>query len=398
MKNNNLFSRNSKERFEVLVIEDEKDDMDCVKRSLPGNCRIISEEPWFCKLCEKGIGGELLVPTEDGKEPDCIQFNNYIGEIIAKHHLTLRAIVCDLKLGDNRMGGVEFIKWIRDANTNRLEPYAEYLEYIPIIVYTKSTHSGKEEREAALANGANGFLVKDQGIVSEMRKIDENLKNVIKKNVEYFQCLYKFFLNHKPYKVGLSFTGSNGSELHREFIEEIAHQLYGYYKKDNVFYDIGKAEDGTTVSLCMQDFAKIYREDCEYVIVFVSKDYNTKDNPWTQNEWEGIKEYYRESPSNVIFVPIEAGVTSSTFRDNLSIPNEPIWINATKFRKSFYEVLSGQSLIQKSMLNEVVHYNSTMEDYMWKCFEVYKDECKKITHNVIQAIVGHILKTDSGEK
>ena len=397
MRNYKLSNRKYNERFEILVIEDEMDDMVCVKRSLPKNCTIIPEESWFYKLCGKGVQGELMVEDDDGKK-QCLQFNKYIGNIIEEHHLTLRAIVCDLKLGENRKGGVEFIKWIRNSETNGIELLEDYLKYIPIIVYTKSTNSDEEEREAALANGANGFLIKDQSIVSDMKRIDENLKNMVKKNVEYFQCLYRFFLYNKPYKVALSFTGYNDSEPHREFIEEIANQLYGFYTKERVFFDMDKAEDGTTISLIRQDFTTIYKDCCDYVIVFVSKDYNTNDNPWTQSEWAGIKEYYKKSPTNVIFVLIENGVTSSSFKENLSITNEPIWINATKYRKSFYEVLSGQSLVQKSMLKEVINYNSTIKEYMWKCYDAYKDECNKITHNIIQTIIGHISKTDAGEK
>lgn len=396
MGNCNVTGRKDKERFEVLVIEDEMDDMKCIKRSLPRNCTLISDETWFCKLCEKGVDGELLADNSGGQ--DCIQFKKYIGDIIIKHRFTLRAIVCDLKLGENRYGGVDFITWIRSTETNGIDLPENYLEYIPIIVYTKSTHSGEEERQAALASGANGFLIKDQSIVSDAKKIDENLKNILKKNVEYFQCLYKFFLNQKEYKVALSFTGYNGSEPHREYIEEIANQLYGYYTKEKVFFDMDKAEDGTTISLYKQDYTKIYREKCDYIIVFVSKDYSTKDNPWTQSEWEGIKDYYKKSPTNIIFVLIESGVASNVFKDNLSISNEPIWINAAKSRKSFYEVLMGKSLMQKSMLEEVLHFNSTMEDYMRNCYDAYKEECAKIAYTVVRAIVGHISKTDAGEK
>ena len=221
---------------------------------------------------------------------------------------------------------------------------------------------------------------------------------MLKKNVEYFQCLYKFLVYNKPFKVALSFTCYNDSVPHREYIEEIAHQLYENFTKEKVFFDIDKAENGITTTLNKKDFTRVYREDCDYIIVFVLKDYNTKDNPWTQSEWLGIFDYYKESPNKVIFVVIENGVTSSTFKENLSITDVPIWINAATSRQSFYEVLSGQSLVHKSMQNEVVHFNSTMLDYMWKCYEIYKNECRKITYDVIQAIVGHIYKTDAGEK
>lgn len=106
---------------EVLVIEDQSDDMKCVKRSLPDNCVILTDDPRFCKLCEKGIdGGRLQIKQDDGTK-NSVNLKDYLKKILTEHHSTLRAIVCDLKLGTDKEGGVKVIKWIRDVLHNGVQ-------------------------------------------------------------------------------------------------------------------------------------------------------------------------------------------------------------------------------------------------------------------------------------
>lgn len=381
--------------FEVLIIEDEPDHMRCVDKSLPENIKAIPVIKDYCDLCRKGIDGCLMVDDNHGGKEN-VYFKEYIKTIIEEHHQTLRAIVCDLALGEKYDGGVKFIKWLRDTERNCINLVDEYLKYIPIIVYTKSSKYTDQARKDALENGAISCVIKNLALISG-GLADENLRNILYTSVKLFNYLCNFISVQKKYKVGLSFTGDKtASQPHRAFMDQIKNLLYRYYTKKRVFYDLDVANEGITTTLKMKNFTKIYKEDCEYVIVFVSKDYSTDNNPWTQNEWVGIKDYYEKSPHNVIFVPIEDDVTEDTFKTNLGIDDVPLWVNGAKIRENFYLALWGKNAKQKDALIELL--NSSMKDYLKKYQEVYNEECENIIKGIITTIVNHISITDAGEK
>lgn len=398
MSMRNDSNKKNLKKNEVLVIEDQSDDMKCVKRSLPDNCVILTDDPRFCKLCEKGIdGGRLQIKQDDGTK-NSVNLKDYLKKILTEHHSTLRAIVCDLKLGTDKEGGVKVIKWIRDVLHNGVQLHNNYLKFIPIIVYTSSTNSGEAERADALEAGANAFIMKNHKEISNGYGVEEQLRDVLKNDIDYFQYLYSHLqLDSKCYKVALSFTGGSKITRHREFVEEIAHHLYGHYTKGKVFYDIDKAKDGSTISLTKDDFTEIYGEKCEFVIVCVSEDYNTEDNPWTQKEWEGIHKLYEKSRFHVIFVSLEKGLTSDIFKEHLSIANEPIWIDASKSVEDFYEILSGQNKDQKSVLNNILNSNALLKEYPLASYKLYRDYCHKIATDIVKPIVGRIEETEKDE-
>lgn len=398
MSASNNYSKKNAKVFEVLVIEDENDDMQCVKRSLPYNCSIVTDDPHFCKLCEKGIDGRRLQIKQDDGTKVSVNLKEHLDKILAEHYSSLRAIVCDLKLGTDKKGGVKVIKWIRDFAHNNINIHSNYLKFIPIIVYTSNTNSSDAERSEALEAGANAFIMKNLKEISNGEGVEEQLRNVLKNNIDYFQYLYSHLqLDSKRYKVALSFTGGSESTRHREFVEEIAHHLYGYYTKERVFYDVDKAEEGATVTRTKDDFTKLYGEECEFVVVCVSEDYNTEDNPWTQKEWEGIHKLYEESRDNVIFVSLEKGLTSDVFKNKFSIENEPIWIDASKSVDNFNKILSGQNHDQKAVLNEIMNSKALLKEYPLTCYKQYKEHCHKIGTDIVLTIVRRISEAENEE-
>ena len=402
MKNVSRFYRGPKRRFKVLVIEDEKDALKCVERSLPENCDIISPED--CDIISKDghkiSKDEYITLCKNGLEGSFngITFKEYFKRLLEENSTDIRVIVCDLRLGDDVGGGAKIISWIRDTKTNGINLPADYLQYIPIIGYTSATNSKEAERIQAVAAMANVCLVKDTVAISSKEKKDIVLTGHIAQYLEYFQCLYEFLIYRKTFKVALSFTGRNNTILHREFVEEIAHHLYSCYTKKRVFYDVDMLDSGYTVGMTKDEFTELYNKECEYIIVLVSEDYATEDNPWTQYEWVGIHDYYNKYTKKVVFVAIEKNVNEAKFMNHLGMENIGIWINASDLREEFYKRMCGKGLEQKAVVNEMSVYDATIKDYTEICYKNYKEICEKIYEKIVRPIVNHISSVDEGKK
>ena len=223
------------------------------------------------------------------------------------------------------------------------------------------------------------------------------MSEIIGREASKFDNCYNSNSQQKRYKVALSFTGREGTEFHREFVEEIAHQLYAKYTEDKVFYDIDKLKTGRNVGLTKEDFTRIYSNDCEYIVVCLSQDYASKKSPWTTKEWEGIKQYYSKSSKKVIFVLIGDNVTETSVKASLGV-DPGLWVSADKTRREFYTVLEGKSDVHNKAKNNLVRYEITIHDYATVCYEEFKRACKIISDDVIPTIVGHITDVDNGIK
>lgn len=362
-----------KPKYKVLVIEDEKDSMNCVKRSLPDNCEILPEiESKFYSLCKKGLDGSLAGQS----------FKENIKDLIEKNFRELRAIVCDLKLGETEDAGERVIEWIRSAESNGIDVRSDFLKFIPIIIYTHETATKPKQRSEALSRGANTILIKKDDVVSRKDRIDVDLQNVLKKDIEVFQCLYEHYIfngEEKKYKVALSFTGreenAKGTEEHRDFVREIAKSLYGHFTKTNVFYDEDQGINGWT----KEKFEEHYANDCKYIFVCLSDNYAKKSSPWTQKEWDGIKRYCEKNADRVIFLAI-GDVKEEKFKE-LGI--EPrIWENMYELRERFYKLLHLESDEIKSSFDKMRMFDLTKNDfgkiYNKRIIEMRKSICVKI--------------------
>ena len=96
------------------------------------------------------------------------------------------------------------------------------------------------------------------------------------------------------FKVGVTFAGT-----HRLRVESIVNSLLGYgFSKDDIFYDDWHSVriNGIDADIELKD---IYTCQCDLVVVFLSKDYNTRQ--WTRGvEWRAIRRIINEIQGNKI--------------------------------------------------------------------------------------------------
>ncbi|MEH2243653.1 TIR domain-containing protein [Nostoc sp.] len=83
------------------------------------------------------------------------------------------------------------------------------------------------------------------------------------------------------FRVGLSFAGED-----RDYVEKVAEQLTETLGQEKVFYDYNYIAEfaGFDLDIHLQ---KIYREECELIVVFIGEFYNKK--PWCKVEWQTIR-------------------------------------------------------------------------------------------------------------
>ena len=278
--------KNERIKSSILVIEDERTDYDKICEKLnSASYQIIPSSSEFQKMKN----------SMSNKKNNTIF--DYIKSEISSNYQNLRAIICDLNLiGDGEKGG-KVIEYIRDM---QVDLYPEFTRFIPIIIYT--AHSVSLAGKGILRGGS---LYID-------KEADESVNcfaDVVKKHVINFSFLCDKLILKRFYKVGLTFTGVNDTDktypiLHRPFIEEIANKLVFKYGVDSVFYDNfhkGKI-NGLKADKKLSSF---YKEQCDYVIVFLSADYSTVDKPWTGIEWGAVKEYAKDHAEKIILVKLE---------------------------------------------------------------------------------------------
>lgn len=380
--------------FKILAIEDDPDAMESIRNSLPTGYELIpSNSRSFSDICKHGLKGECRV--DDSNSYTTLE--KELKKLIEENFLSLRAIVCDVKLGEqeeynNVDEGVKVIKWIRDPR-NGINLSQDYLKYIPIIVFSSLSHATRDRQDRAVEAGATGYVPKDDSDISEQRTSD-TLQALLLSQANYFDYIYKT-LNKKEYKVALSFTGNRGTELHREYIEEIASFFSTSFTCKRVFFDRKQLESGKTLSYSKDEYRQIYKNSSEYIIVFISRDYNTKDSPWTKKEWEGIKEYYKVSKHHVIFVVLEKGFTEIDFRKKMGI--EPvIWLDASECIEDFYKIRNCKDSELKEKAMSLARMESSISDYTRDCIDIYKKKRVNTVEKIVYAITEKIEASDKG--
>ena len=384
----------NKSKFKILAIEDDPDAMECIRKSLPTGYELIpSDSRSFSDICKHGLKGECMVSESES----FTRLDIELKKLIEENYSNLRAIVCDVKLGEQKEynnidEGVKVIEWIRNP-LNEINLSKDYLKYIPIIVFSSLSNATRDRQDRAVGAGATGYVPKNDAEISEKRA-SETLQALLQSQAKYFDYIYKT-LYKKEYTVALSFTGNRGTELHREYIEEVASFLSTTYTSKRVFFDRKQLESGKTISYTKEDFKQIYKNRSEYIIVFISHDYNTENSPWTEKEWEGIKEYHKVSKHNVIFVVLEKGFTEIDFRNKMGI--EPvIWLDASEYLDDFYKIRNCKDSDLREKAMALARMETSISDFTRDCIDIYKKNRVNTVERIVSAITERIENLDKG--
>lgn len=214
-------------------------------------------------------------------------YEGQIKPLIIKDYRDLRLVICDL-LDKKTIHGWDVIESIKHKQ-NRIEENVWFTSYLPIIVVTQAEeedYQGKRDTYRKQHVTLFGKPVSDvfYGCVDVLTELFDSV------------CQEKM-----RYKIAISYTWYNKetNDNHQSFVEIIAHRLYQEYKKDRIFYDIEKISN--TAGLLSEELAKkVYEKGCDYVLVFLTKDYTT--TLWTEKEWQHIKQL---GHNRYIFVVIE---------------------------------------------------------------------------------------------
>jgi hypothetical protein len=110
----------------------------------------------------------------------------------------------------------------------------------------------------------------------------------------------------KRFSVALSFPGE-----HRAFVEEIADALAGTLTKEKVFYDRFHEAELSRPNLDTYLHA-IYHDDCELVVVVLSKEYDEKQ--WCGLEFRAIRDLIKQRRDDeIMFVRVAEGDVKGVF-------------------------------------------------------------------------------------
>lgn len=145
----------------------------------------------------------------------------------------------------------------------------------------------------------------DQSLLNRYDENAEKVKMELSKDVKSLVLRYenleqksKKIKKSKRFKIGVTFTG----KYRKKYIKPICESLVKHlkYNMEDIFYDDWHAIDIATIS-ADELLKNIYKNQCECIVVFLSRDYNTKH--WTKNiEWESIKELINTSDKKRILL------------------------------------------------------------------------------------------------
>ena len=329
-------------------------------------------KPEDCLSEEEQALTTLLRPKGGLKEAESM-----IDRIIKENYNDLRLVICDLKLCEDNEAGKEIIRHLREDRILDDTPW--FLKNIPIIILTgvDGVAVGASER-----GGINSRVFKKIDVLYNMRgkSVSDDTNNldscqslfrsIVDMLATNFDDQYNKHLT--KYKVALSFTNVNDLEdciiPHREFVEMFVHCLYPYFTREKVYYYEDKPDNNNLG----KDLEEIYKEKSEFVIVFISDDYNTHDKSTTQTEWKAIKEKYESRGwKGVVFVPIENSVANRTSIGRiLNIENfSEIPIDFSDLREKFYNVYNGVLKSEDDRKKIIDSYNSVCKDTQKRIFE-----------------------------
>jgi CheY-like chemotaxis protein len=361
----------------ILVIENESHARDRIVEILKNDYLHIEVDKAFADIVSKGDTEEL---------------HEHLQELIKNNCKELRAIICDLNLTESHNqfeSGVDLIKWIRTEC--RILPHEAndiYFKAIPIIVCTKKdfTNCSPNEYYNVIKAGADDIITKSEGDGSSF---DDDLKNSLKPRLKRFGEICEN-LSFYEYKIGISYTWASKEEKHHEFVDEIARLLSIQFAGGRVLYDEMKQEAGETIGLTPEKFSLKYKNDCEYILVCLSKDYNKRKNSWTKDEWTKIKEVFEKDFERVFFLPIEELDLKEVY-EHLGITDkkkQTIAIkNAFKIRNNYYNVLNGKGDKQKSSWSAILEGSKHLQEFVNESF----DERNKIIKESITASITNVI-------
>lgn len=141
---------------------------------------------------------------------------------------------------------------------------------------------------------------------------------------------------NQNYRIGISFTGK-----HRLFVRSIMNEILKVgFVKNEVFFDEYHEEvvNGPNADT---RFRRIYSEKCDYIIVFLSDDYNTKF--WTGGvEWKAIREIINKKQDKICLlnadnIDINTVDGLSSYTDIAKNINTMLPSNVAKFIKKWYD-------------------------------------------------------------
>ena len=196
------------------------------------------------------------------------------GVILKKHHALAKAII----IGDNtiRLSAV-------DKNGG-----AEYLRELKVVlenILQKISNSKNNTAVSYLLIDAAGHTTTEYMKDATVNLLAGLTKGTFPNGIDYEKTKDTYEPRRKSimsFKIGVTFTGT-----HRARVLSIVNELSKHtFTKDNIFYDEWHDYliNGVDAYLELKD---IYENKCDYIVVFLSKDYNIKK--WTRGvEWRSM--------------------------------------------------------------------------------------------------------------
>lgn len=169
-----------------------------------------------------------------------------------------------------------------------------------ILKYSNKDLKGLEKNLLDWIEGENEKLIKDTfESESSILKLKEQIILNTNKLQRYFDILLikQNFSNDRKinkFKVALTYAGEN-----RGYVEQVAINLELKVGKGNIFYDsFFQAELARMdLDIYLQD---IYHNKSDFIVVFLSKDYETKE--WCGLEWRSIRDLIKNKEGNKIIL------------------------------------------------------------------------------------------------
>lgn len=322
----------------------------------PNDCLTKEEKEWLDCLKKPGGFDEAF---------------DRIANTIRENFQELRLIICDLQLCGDDVAGKRIIEQIRQNRDILQGDKAWFCQNIPIICFTHL--SGQTEVVFA---GINCVTIYKE----DVRNAYFQFKSFVKLLSENFDNYYKE--HAQRYKVSLSFSGENKLQKisHIAFVKEFAHCLYSKFTKERVFFYV-ENKDNKDVE---QDLENIYKNESEYVIVFITSDYNSAVSPITQREWKAIQEEYeKKNWQGVFFVPIEKEVANSPMIEKLLGINNfnEVFVDFHSQRDTFYSDNMAQAQ------NDLNKHLISFKEYNEKILTAYEERCEKLHNKIYEDII-----------
>lgn len=146
--------------------------------------------------------------------------------------------------------------------------------------------------ENEIVENACNSVYLDQTSVSHLRRLARTYGSYYKEEEQPGQPAPE-----KTFKIGLSFPGSQ-----RSFVKKVADILVEKYGRNKIFYD--HHFQGKLARRSLDTYlGNIYRNECDLVVAFFSKDYQTQ--PWCRLEWRYILDILFSADLDDLLMPLK---------------------------------------------------------------------------------------------